>query len=255
VIDAKTFGGKLAHGTQGAAAGGAVQVVQLGKTNEPDLARLGEMMFHDATKCFQHWLSCATCHPNNGRVDGLNWDQTQDGIGNPKNNKSLLQAQHTAPMDWRAIRVDMELGVLTSFQFLMRQPEAKEEAAVQAYIRSLTPLPSPHLNADLELTAAAKRGRDIFESRKARCSHCHAGEYYTDTNQHNVGTRAKLDRSDKFDTPSLVEIYHTGPYLHDGSAGTIREVLVERNQGNRHGRVAHLTPTQLDDLIAYLESL
>jgi DNA-binding beta-propeller fold protein YncE len=229
--------------------------VQLGEAVEPDQARLGEMIFHDATKCFQHWLSCATCHPNNGRVDGLNWDQTQDGIGNPKNNKSLLQAQHTPPMDWRAIRKDMELGVLTSFQFLMRQPEPGEEEAVQAYIRSLRPLPSPYLNAKLELTDSAQRGREIFKSRKARCSRCHKGPYLTDMSVHDVGTRRELDRSDEFDTPSLVEIYRTGPYLHDGSAATLREVLTERNKGDRHGRTSHLQPRQIDDLVAYLRSL
>ena len=229
--------------------------VQLGEVVEPDQTRLGEMIFHDATKCFQHWLSCATCHPNDGRVDGLNWDQTQDGIGNPKNNKSLLQAQHTPPMDWRAIREDMELGVLTSFHFLMREPELGEEEAVQAFIRSLQPSPSPHLDANLELTASATRGREIFTSRKARCSKCHAGPYLTDMEVHDVGTRGDLDRSSEFDTPSLVEIYRTGPYLHNGSAATLREVLVERNESDRHGRSAHLNPQEIDDLVAYLQSL
>ncbi len=229
--------------------------VQLGEVVAPDRTRLGEMIFHDATKCFQHWLSCATCHPNDGRVDGLNWDQTQDGIGNPKNNKSLLQAQHTPPMDWRAVRESMELGVLTSFHFLMREPEPGEEEAVQAYIRSLQPSPSPHLDANLELTASAKRGREIFTSEEARCSQCHSGPYFTDMQVHDVRTRGSLDRSDKFDTPSLVEIYRTGPYLHDGSAATLREVLVDRNPNDRHGRSAHLNPQEIDDLAAYLRSL
>jgi DNA-binding beta-propeller fold protein YncE/mono/diheme cytochrome c family protein len=238
-----------------ASSGEVAGSVQLGEVVEPDPTRLGEMIFHDATKCFQHWLSCATCHPNDGRVDGLNWDQTQDGIGNPKNNKSLLQAQHTPPMDWRAIRENMELGVLTSFHFLMREPEPNEEEAVQAFIRSLQPSPSPHLDANLELTASAKRGSEIFTSEEARCSQCHTGPYLTDMEVHNVGTRGDLDRSAKFDTPSLVEIYRTGPYLHNGSAATLREVLVERNKSDRHGRSAHLNPQQIDDLVAYLQSL
>ena len=72
---------------------------------------------------------------------------------------------------------------------------------------------------------------------------------------HNVGTRGDLDRSAKFDTPSLVEIYRTGPYLHDGSAATLREVLVDRNPNDRHGRSAHLNPQEIDDLAAYLRSL
>ncbi len=238
-----------------AASGKAAGTVQLGEIPKPDQARLGEMIFHDATKCFQHWLSCATCHPNDGRVDGLNWDQTQDGIGNPKSNKSLLQAQHTPPMDWRAIREDMPVGVLTSFHFLMREPEPGEEEAVQAYIRSLEPSPSPYLDAKLELTASARRGQEIFESEEARCSRCHKGPYLTDMKVHNVGTKGELDRSGKFDTPSLVEIYRTGPYLHNGSAGTLRDVIVGKNAKKRHGRTAQLSSEQVDDLVAYLRSL
>ncbi len=238
--------------TKNAAAKGSVP---LGKPRSPDVVRRGEMIFHDATKCFQHWLSCATCHPNDGRVDGLNWDQTQDGIGNPKNNKSLLQAQHTPPMTWRGVRADMQTSVGKGFLFLMCQPEPGEVAAVQAYIRSLKPLPSPHLADNLELTAAAQRGRQLFRSRKTRCARCHAGEFLTDLKLHNVGTRGELDHSGKFDTPSLVEIYRTGPYLHDGSAATFRELLKDRNPKDKHGRTSHLNPQQIDDLIAYLRSL
>ncbi len=237
-----------------AASGKPVSSVQLGEAMEPDQERLGEMIFHDATKCFQHWLSCATCHPNDGRVDGLNWDQTQDGIGNPKNNKSLLHAQHTPPMGWRAMRENMEVGVQAGFSFLMRQPEPGEVEAVQAYIRSLQPLPSPYLNEELELTDAAKRGREVFMSEETRCSKCHSGIHYTDLSAHDVGTRGRLDRSNKFDTPGLIELYRTGPYLHDGSAATLREVFVECNQENRHSR-SPLTSQQIDDLVAYLLSL
>jgi len=54
----------------------------------------GDMYFHDATICFQNWQSCATCHPNDARMDGLNWDLLNDGMGNPKNTKTLLLSHH-----------------------------------------------------------------------------------------------------------------------------------------------------------------
>ncbi|HEY5914869.1 MAG TPA: YncE family protein [Verrucomicrobiae bacterium] len=60
-------------------------------------ARQGEFFFNDAGICFQGWQSCATCHPGGGRVDGLNWDLLNDGIGNPKNTRSLLLAHKTPP--------------------------------------------------------------------------------------------------------------------------------------------------------------
>jgi len=229
--------------------------VPLGEAAKPDDVRTGEIIFHDATKCFQHWLSCATCHPNDGRVDGLDWDLPKDGIGNPKNNKSLLYAQHTPPMDWLGVRANLAVSVTKGFRFLMRQPEPGEEAAVRAYIRSLTPQPSPYLTDDGKLAADAARGRAIFEAKRTRCSHCHSGDYLTDRKRHDVGTRHRLDRSDRFDTPSLIEVYRTGPYLHDGSAATLREVLVDRNPRDRHGRTSHLTAQEIADLVAFLRSL
>jgi len=59
--------------------------------------RKGEMFFHDAQLCFQKWQSCASCHPGGGRAEGLNWDLLNDGIGNPKNTKSLLLSHKTPP--------------------------------------------------------------------------------------------------------------------------------------------------------------
>jgi len=35
--------------------------------------RRGEQVFNGATRCHQHWQSCAWCHPD-GRADGLNRD-------------------------------------------------------------------------------------------------------------------------------------------------------------------------------------
>jgi len=67
-------------------ASGITTMVPLGKQPAVDPVRMGERVFHDGTRCFQNWLSCATCHPD-GRVDGLNWDLLNDGLGNPKNAK------------------------------------------------------------------------------------------------------------------------------------------------------------------------
>ena len=36
--------------------------------------RRGEILFHDASDCFERWQSCASCHPD-ARADGLNWDR------------------------------------------------------------------------------------------------------------------------------------------------------------------------------------
>ncbi|HUT34200.1 MAG TPA: cell surface protein [Planctomycetota bacterium] len=230
--------------------------IPLGPAAQPDLARRGEMLFHDATICYQRWMSCATCHPD-ARVDGLNWDLLNDGMGNPKNNKSMLNAYRTPPMMALGIREDMGHAVRAGLQFILYRAVVEDEAgAIDAYLKSLTPRPSPYRNRDGSLTAAARRGEALFRSPKTGCAACHTGELFTDCKVHEVGTTAPLDGEVKgFDNPSLLELYRTGPYLHDGRAVTLHEVLTKFNQGDRHGRTSHLSKDELDDLVAYLLSL
>ena len=79
---------------------------------------------------------------------------------------------------------------------------------------------------------------------------------FTDLQTYDVGTRGRFDQpTDRFDTPTLVEAWRTAPYLHDGSAATIRDVLTTRNPRDEHGKTSHLTPQQLEDLAAYVLSL
>jgi len=71
-----------------------------------------------------------------------------------------------------------------------------------------------------------------------------------------VGTANRTDRrGDRFDTPTLVECWRTGPYLHDGAAVTIEEVLTTRNAKDEHGRTSHLAPAEIHDLKVYVLSL
>jgi YVTN family beta-propeller protein len=249
------FSGQVAQAD--AATGKVMAMIPIGAQSEPDEARRGEMIFHDATYTFQHWLSCATCHPNEGRVDGLNWDLPNDGVGNPKNNKSLLYAHLTPPSMWLGVRENMEVASAAGFRFAANQADPNDIKAVQAYIRSLKPLLSPYRLANGELSEKAARGKQIFESDRTGCSHCHSGELYTSLKKFNVGTQGSLDHPEEmyFDTPSLVELWRTAPYLHDGRAATVEEVLTKFNPGNRHGRTLHLSRRQLEDLLEYLLSL
>jgi cytochrome c peroxidase len=59
----------------------------------------------------------------------------------------------------------------------------------------------------------------------------------------------------KYDTPTLLGVYRSAPYLHHGKARTLREVLTEQNKGDKHGKTSHLKQNQLDDLVAFLKSL
>lgn len=230
--------------------------VPLGPRVEMTRTRRGELLFNDASICFQGWQSCSSCHSHDARVDGLNWDNLNDGIGNPKNAKSLLNAHRTPPSMWLGVRsnafVSVRAGIRNSM-FTVQPPEVAD--ALDEYLRSLVPIPSPRLVKG-ELGAAAQRGKTLFFSSTVGCADCHEGPLYTDQKFHDVGTAGKFDQStNRFDTPSLVEIWRSGPYLHDGRAASLRDVFTQCNPDDRHGNTKHLAPEQLDDLVEFVLSL
>jgi YVTN family beta-propeller protein len=232
----------------------AVTSVPLGPSRATTTIRKGEFYFHDATICFQGWQSCASCHPGDGRVDALNWDLLNDGVGNPKNNKSLLLTHRTPPAMSLGVRETAETAVRAGIRhilFTVQPPEVAD--SIDEYLKSLQPVPSPFLVGG-KLSQAAQRGKKIFN--RAGCVDCHPPGLFTNLKAHDVGTCGPFDQpGDQFDTPSLVEIWRTAPYLHDGSAATPREVVTTRNPSDRHGKTSNLSRPEIDDLCAYLLSL
>ncbi len=228
--------------------------IALGPTPVPTRERWGEMLFNDATLCFQHWQSCASCHPD-ARMDGLNWDLMNDGIGNFKNSKSMLLAHRTPPSMAEGVRPTAELAVRAGFvHILFNEAPEEKAAAIDEFLKKLQPVPSPHL-VDGRPSAAAERGRELFHSRAVACHDCHPTPHYTDLRMHNVGTRNSLDRVDRFFTPTLIEVWRTAPYLHDGRYLTIRELLNEGKHGLSGGRRETLSDQQIDDLVEFVLSL
>ncbi len=238
------------------ARGSQPRSIAIGEATEPGLERLGEIAFHDARTCFQQWLSCASCHPD-ARADGLNWDLLNDGIGNPKNARSMLWSDRTPPLMTLGVRSDLQAAIRAGFTHIQFTPPDDERVKqISAYFSSLKPVVSPHRNPDGSLTEAALRGKRLFEDRKVGCSNCHPAPLFTSLEAVNVGTAAACDQgASVFDTPSLIELWRTPPYLHHGQAATLRDVLITENPSDQHGNISHLDKTQIDDLIAYLLSL
>ena len=219
------------------------------------MRRRGEILFHDATACFEHWLSCVTCHPD-ARADGFNWDLLNDGTGNLKNTKSMLLAHETPPCMITGIRADGETAVRAGFVHILFTSYKEENAqCVDEYLKALRPVPSPHL-VDGELSESAKRGKKLFDSEKIGCSTCHLeSNYFTDLRLHRVGSQDPNDFYDKFDTPTLVEVWRTAPYLNTGAYTTIRELLEVGKHGVKEGQFDALSKEEQDDLIEYVLSL
>jgi len=229
-------------------------VIRLGPEPELSVRRRGEMLFNDATICYQSWQSCASCHPD-ARTDALNWDLMNDGPSNPKSTKSMILAFETPPTMAEGVRPDAKAAVRAGLDHVLfaNRPE-EEAAAIDAYLKSLKPVPSPHL-VDGRLSPAAERGKKLFESRDVGCAKCHPGPLYTDRKMHDVGTRSPFEYTDRFDTPTLVEVWRTAPYLHDGRYKTVRDLIAEGKHGKSRGRVEKLSDEEIDDLVEFVLSL
>jgi cytochrome c peroxidase len=114
------------------------------------------------------------------------------------------------------------------------------------WIESLQPYPALRAHDD----EAALRGQALFESEAVACSSCHSGALLTNNQTVDVGTGGP------FQVPSLINVAYHQPYLHTGCAETLRDRFDPAcGGGDQHGRTSQLEPGQIEDLVAYLESL
>jgi len=232
------------------------------------------------------YLSCASCHLD-GEGDNLIWDFTQRGEG-LRNTISLTGRAGTAhgPMHWSAnfdevqdFEGDIRNGqggtgflpdaVWSSGTHMQSLGDAKAGLSVEldqltAYVSSLATWgTSPYRqDGDAAWEASRARGEVIFRRADVGCTSCHSGELFTDSAfetgrtpiLHDVGTlRATSGMRlggalPGIDTPTLLGLWRTAPYLHDGSAATLREVLTTRNVGDRHGVTSPPSASELDGL-------
>jgi hypothetical protein len=255
----------------------------------------GKQLFNDAADTritHQGYISCGMCHLD-GDTDARVWDFTQRGEG-LRNTIPVVGHAGTGdgPIHWSGnfdevqdfegdIRNQFEgTGLMSDADFnsgTHSQPLGDKKAglspdldALAAYLTSLTSEPvSPFRDANGALTPAAVRGKALFESATLGCKTCHSGPRLTDSHfvtpgmplLHDVGTlnAAAGQRLGQpltgIDTPTLHSVWSSAPYLHDGSAATLRDVLTSKNPQNKHGTTSQLTPANLDDLVAYLLSL
>lgn len=207
----------------------------------------GEKYFNDAEHCFQNWQSCNGCHPGDARTDGMNWDLMNDGIGNPKNCKSLLFSHVTPPNMISGIRASANVAVRAGYKLIQFTDLPKDFAdCVDEYLMDLKPVPSPYL-VNGELSEKAQRGRKVYE--KLKCDECHSGPYYTDMKMHRIGEDVEFENG--WDTPTLREVWRTAPYLFDGRAATMKDVFTV----HKHGIDKKVSDKEIDELVEYVNSL
>ncbi|MBN2469146.1 MAG: hypothetical protein JXN59_00370 [Anaerolineae bacterium] len=236
---------------------------------DPVLLR-GKVLFHRALppEMSDGAISCATCHFDGG-ADARTWINFRSG---PRNTPALGGAAALPPYNWAGDMLELHDTLEDQVRNLMlgkglipadeafdpttADVDAGRSAdldALAAYVASLDPWPSPYLNPDGTLTESAQRGMQLFMSGSPNCG-CHTPPLYADGQQHNLaGAAFSLETFEAFDTPTLRGLWATAPYMHDGVAQTLEEVLTRTDPV--HGVAAGLTEQQLADLIAFLLSL
>ena len=122
------------------------------------------------------------------------------------------------------------------------------------------------------VSESAKRGFVLF-NEKAECSVCHSGWRFTDDGFHDIGVPGKdkgrgavlqvADLNFTFKTPTLRNVDHRAPFMHDGSEATLEDTIDLYNEGGRVRRPTispnvkklGLTSQEKRDLVAFLKTL
>ena len=229
--------------------------------------RRGEQTFYSARQSFQGQFACANCHIDS-TFDGLQWDLEPDGFGKDiVDNRLLEDLRGTEPYKWNGKNptLAVECGPRTEMYFWRSQQyDDLALADLVLYIRHLPLRPNRFVAADGTLTPAQERGRKLFYRtvdslgqpipEGNRCAFCHSGPKGTSQKSFDVGTGKSTDNSGLLDTPQLMNVALTAPYLHDGSAQSLEEIWTVYNPHDQHGRTNDLTKDELNDLVEYLRT-
>jgi hypothetical protein len=207
--------------------------------------REGRRWFHDATgrriTTPGAGMSCSACHVE-GRSDGVTW-QFEDF---PRQTPSLVGGlSDTAPFTWTGdVDTVVDEAMATSSVRMGGDGMSNTHAGqVSAFLEQLPPVGRPERDA-----ALVALGEALFFDARVACATCHLGDKGTDGEVHEVFGFGYATA-----TPALAGVGATAPYLHDGSAETLYDVLVRARDGSM-GDTSGLDEHELKALVAYLET-
>ncbi len=252
--------------------------IQITEIPLPPLLLDGKKLFHssdDPRLSNAQWIACSSCHFD-GEHDGRTWNFAFAG---PRNTTSLMGMIETYPLRWSgewdesadgefAIRrenfgtgliagdLHCDLFPANCVQPSLNQGRNDELDALAAFMDSLVMPLSPDHRQGQPLSAAALRGRALFEQPALGCLACHPPPLYSDLQLHDVGTTTPGEKiGPAYDTPTLRGLYGSEPYFHDGSAATLLETITRPSPGGEHDLTGFLTRSELQDLVQYLLAL
>jgi mono/diheme cytochrome c family protein len=202
----------------------------------------GHRLFHKPTAGM---MACASCHAEAGD-DGHVWKF--DPIG-PRRTQHLRGGiLSSAPFHWDGDMADLTALMGAVFTGRMGgQPLSPEQVySVGTWLDAQ----AVHPRSAARDTEAVERGRALFNDSTVGCAGCHSGPRLSNDQLVDVGT------GKRFKVPTLLELAGRAPYMHTGCAATLRDRFKpECGGGDRHGQTSQLSTAQIDDLVAYLETL
>ena len=207
----------------------------------------------------------------------LFWDGRQDNLDTMALDAIKSPDEMNLPLATMVERLQAIPSYAMTFKQLYPDGLTAENVgkAIGAFERSLITQNSAfdrYLRGDnTALSDKALRGLLLFAG-KANCLACHDGANFTDESFHNIGLqtddlgRGKFEQGAHFrytfKTPGLRNVALTGPYMHNGSINTLRDVVQFYNQGGQRQegidtqmKPLHLSAEEVDQLIAFMESL
>lgn len=211
----------------------------------------------------------------------------RDGRAKSLEEQALQPLTNPAELGNTHEEVVRRLGADKTYPMLFERAFGSTEVTIERTAEAIASFERTLLSADSEfdryilsgerygLSDSALRGLELVRG-KARCQLCHEHSLLTDGRFHNTGvswgeqpldlgrhevTGWEPDRG-KFKTPSLRDVEHTAPYMHDGSIKTLEEVVEFYNKGGTQNPYLDLAIKPLDladqekeDLVAFLKSL
>lgn len=270
---------------------------------------LGKRLFYDPALSADSTRSCGSCHAPHLAfsdstavslgIDNRAGTRNAPTLANVAYQKKLLREGGVPTLEMQILvpiqeHNEFDFNILLVAERLQKMPEyvlmAKKAyereldafvitRSIAAFERTLLSGDSPYDQYAFQaknsaLSAAEKRGLELFQSERLNCSKCHGGFLFTNQDFTNNGLyevypdsgRIRLTglESDRgvFKVPSLRNVAITAPYMHDGSLPTL-ETVIEHYQtgGKSHPNKSpllkpfSLTAQERADLLAFLHSL
>ena len=286
--------------------------VYIPEDNPLELAKikLGQKLFFDTRLSRDNTVSCATCHnPLLGFSDGKSLAVGIEEKVGKRHTPTILNRVFSREQFWDGREEDLESQLIhpilnplemdntidNLLETLNRDDKTRQEfrkvfdtdvtlkgiqQAIASFERILVSGNSPFdrfKNGDNKaISESAKRGFQLFKSKRSNCMVCHFGPNFSDELFHNTGVGADQDSVDlgrfvhtkndsdkgRFKTPTLRNIARTAPFMHDGSLRTLMDVIEFYDRGgianpnlSKHMVPLGLTDQEKKDLLEFMRSL